>query len=232
MIIRAVFLLVITIIQSPRLTAEENTSEWPLRVLSFAYLAHDGFPLIDEFKASNEDHRPLKALIVKKYGALAKIFEEAQTKHNQPLADLAWLGRHCWIRWQPGYVCGDHEDRANQHQGLFYVSDPVSGNRPFLILITSNVSPRMTSIYRLFQDELELIYHFRDDLSSECKIDEPGTALFVTYNAEISNDGKLWLYETEGFHSEVFPRRKFELSVTEERCALKLLDEHIPVSEN
>lgn len=226
-----VLLVVIFLGQATAISAGKQTDRWPVRVLSFAYLMQADWRLYDRLKSGSISADKVNGLVAREFGSLAAIFDEARTTHQVPGAMLATLRQHCWIKWQPGFTCGSHKDRARQDQGFFYVSDPVEGDRPFLLLVMSDVAPRLTYIYRLFEDELELIYDSHDNSPHNCGLDQPGVALFLTYNAEVSDNGRLLLYETEGFHSPHFPRRTFELSIKEDECKLLLLNEQIPFLE-
>lgn len=137
--------------------------------------------------------------------------------------ELVGLGHYCWLKWQPGTDCGDPAQRHFTDNGYLYITDPVwpddAQEKPFLIVITSGVSPRTTSIYRLYEDRVELLYGRGDDVSERCGLGQYD-ALFVTFGAQVVDDGVLMLTEAEGFHWDMLPRRGYRLEVVAENCRL------------
>ena len=105
--------------------------------------------------------------------------------------------------------CDDPTKRHFTDNGYLYITDPVwpddGQEEPFLIVIASGVSPRTTSIYRLYADHVELLYGRGDDVLERCGLGQYD-ALFVTFGAQVVDEGVLILSETEGFHWDMLPR--------------------------
>lgn len=207
-------------------TPERALEAWPLRVLSFSYLIGQGWEFYEDPALSEWTKAPSEAL-QQEFADLIPLFKTVPDK-QYPAVALSTTGRYCWIKWQPGFTCGDMKARASQDERFLYVSDPVEADRPFLLLIMVDVAPRRTTIYRLFKDELELVYDLFSQASDKCVQNDPDIGLFVTYNAGITPDGRLTLYETEGFHSDQLPVRQFELEITDTSCTITQTAEIIP----
>lgn len=204
--------------------------EWPALFLSYAYSLGWDYAFLDRLSTGSvpEGMHDFESPLVAKYQKLHALLQASEVGKNLE-RQLISLGHYCWVKWQPGMHCGDPAQRHFLDNGYLYVTDPIwpsgADGEPYLILIASGVSPRTTSIYRLFKDRVELLYgRIAEEGSPRCGLDGYD-ALFVTFGARVVDEGVLMLTETEGFHWDMLPRREYRLEVSADSCHLEKIEE-------